>query len=362
MKRFKVGVLELPYRARLEQALLARVDKVEDELRTQALEKVLAQFGRYGLRHRAELNEKLPAETKGPRVEADPRLPAEAQTIPAVTATEPAPLLPPATDADYADAFAENMHIYYCADQIQNSARKRYDAVRDQIDLRRAAELGSKMVNGEVAPRERQLQSGEVLAVEHLSEPAPDTLNVAPVVDLSTTVGETTKSASSPQFLQVQNSSEPQEPSEVSTASPMDVTPVIEPSTAVGDGGLARVAPGMDTNTIENNNVAADPSLAAPPAARASSPGASVTSTAVTTPVGLVIAGAVTPEPAPAEEGKDERDRVESPGALVQPSQQHRVASALEESEVDRIARIRAWVRKEIARRDAERAAAGRSR
>src|SRR5262249_51083187 len=37
--------------------------------------------------------------------------------------------LPPATDADYAEAFAENMHIYCCADQIQNSARKRYDAV-----------------------------------------------------------------------------------------------------------------------------------------------------------------------------------------------------------------------------------------
>jgi hypothetical protein len=441
MKRLKAGVLEIPYRARLEKALLARVDKVEDELRTQAFDRMLAQWerGYPASRRRAESNERLPVETKGLRAETDPKLPAEAQTIPAVTATEPAPLLPPATDADYADAFVENMHIYYCADQIQNSARKRYDAVRDQIDLRRAAELASKMVNGEVATK-RQLQSGEVLAVEHLSEPAPDTtsgllssiqpltpgasvtetlmsvrsmqllgppnspeaqgssevstapavdaapaiepsiavgetsrsasspqhleapslpesqdsseesigstLDVAPVVDLSTTVGETTKSASSPQFLQVQNSSEPQEPSEVSTASPMDVTPVIEPSTAVGDGGLARVARGMATNTIENNNVAAHPSLAAPPAARASSP----------------VAGAVTPEPAPAEEGKDERDRVESPGALVQPSQQHRVASALEESEVDRIARIRAWVRKEIARRDAERAAAGRSR
>ena len=364
MKRFKAGVLEIPYRARLEKALLARVDKVEEELRTQAFDRMLAQWERKypASRRRAESNERLPAETKGLRAETDPKLPAEAQTIPAVTATEPAPLLPPATDADYADAFVENMHIYYCADQIQNSARKRYDAVRDQIDLRRAAELASKMVNGEVAPTERQLQSGDVLAMEHLSEPAPDTLDVAPVVDLSTTVGETTKSASSPQVLEVQNSSEPQESSEVSTASPMDVTPVIEPSTPVGDGGLARAVPGMDTNTIENNNVAADPSLAAPPAARASSPGASVTSTAVTTPVGLVIAGAVTPEPTPAEEGKDERDRVESPGALVQPSQQHRVASALEESEVDRIARIRAWVRKEIARRDAERAAAGRSR
>jgi len=364
MKRFKAGVLEIPYRARLEKALLARVDKVEDELRTQAFDRMLAQWerGYPASRRRAESNERLPAETKGLRAETDPKLPAEAQTIPAITATEPAPLLPPATDADYADAFVENMHIYYCADQIQNSARKRYDAVRDQIDLRRAAELASKMVNGEVAPTERQLQSGEVLAVEHLSEPAPDTLDVAPVVDLSTTVGETTKSASSPQVLEVQNSSEPQESSEVSTASPMDVTPVIEPSTAVGDGGLARAAPGMGTNTIENNNVAADPSLAAPSTARASSPGASITSTAVTAPVGLVIAGAVTPEPAPAEEGKDERDRVESPGALEQPSQQHRVASALEESEVDRIARIRAWVRKEIARRDAERAAAGRSR
>jgi hypothetical protein len=200
------------------------------------------------------------------------------------------------------------------------------------------------------------------LAVEHLSEPAPDTLDVAPVVDLSTTVGETTKSASSPQVLEVQNSSEPQESSEVPTASPMDVTPVIEPSTAVGDGGLARAAPGMDTNTIENNNVAADPSLAAPPAARAGSSRTSVTSTTVTASVGSVIAGAVMPEPTPAAERKDERDRVEFPGASVQPSQQHRVASAQEESEVERIARIRAWVRKEIARRDAERAAAGRSR
>jgi hypothetical protein len=109
------------------------------------------------------------------------------------------------------------------------------------------------------------------------------TMEVAPVVDLSTTVGETTKSTSSPQFLEVPNSSERQESSEVSTASAMDVTPAIEPSTAVGDGGL-------------------------------------------------------------------------------QPSQQHRVASAQKESEADRDARIRAWVRKEIARRDAERAAAGRSR
>jgi hypothetical protein len=142
----------------------------------------------------------------------------------------------------------------------------------------------------------------------------------------------------------------------------MDVTPVIEPSTAVGDGGLARAAPGMDTNTIENNNVAADPSLAAPPAARAGSSRTSVTSTTVTASVGSVIAGAVMPEPTPAAERKDERDRVEFPGASVQPSQQHRVASAQEESEVERIARIRAWVRKEIARRDAERAAAGRSR
>src|SRR5689334_19588503 len=40
------------------------------------------------------------------RAKTDPKLPAETQTIPAVTTTEPAPLLPPATDADYADAFA----------------------------------------------------------------------------------------------------------------------------------------------------------------------------------------------------------------------------------------------------------------
>ena len=384
MKRLKAGVLEIPYRARLEKALLARVDKVEDELRTQAFDRMLAQWerGYPASRRRAESNERLPVETKGLRGETDPKLPAEAQTIPAVTATEPAPLLPPATDADYADAFVENMHIYYCADQIQNSARKRYDAVRDQIDLRRAAELASKMVNGEVATK-RQLQSGEVLAVEHLSEPAPDTtsgllssiqpltpgasvtetlmsvrsmqllgppnspeaqgssevstapaVDAAPAIEPSIAVGETSRSASSPQFLQVQNSSEPQEPSEVSTASPMDVTPVIEPSTAVGDGGLARVARGMATNTIENNNVAADPSSAAP----------------------------VMPEPTPAVERKDERDREELPGALVQPSQQHRVASAQKESEADRSARIGAWIRKEQARRAAERAAAGRSR
>jgi hypothetical protein len=78
----------------------------------------------------------------------------------------------------------------------------------------------------------------------------------------------------------------------------------------------------------------------------------------VTASVGSVITGAVMPEPTPAAEGKDERDRVESPGALVQTSQQHRI----EESEVERIARINAWIRKERARRDAERAAAGRSR
>jgi hypothetical protein len=150
MKRLKAGVLEIPYRARLEKALLARVDKVEDELRTQAFDQMLARWEREypASRRRAESNERLPAETKGLRAKTDPKLPAEAQTIPAVTTTEPAPLLPPATDADYADAFAENMHIYYCADQIQNSARKRYDAVRDQIDLRRAAELASCELSG----------------------------------------------------------------------------------------------------------------------------------------------------------------------------------------------------------------------
>jgi hypothetical protein len=284
------------------------------------------------------------------------------------------------------------MHIYYCADQIQNSARKRYDAVRDQIELRRAAEPASKMVNGEIAP-ERQLQSEEVSSVEHLSESAPATasgllssiqpvllleppnspeprgsselstasaVDAAPAIEPSIAVGEASRSTSSPQFLQVPNSSEPQS-SEVSTASAMDVTPAIELSTAVGDGGPARVPPGMDTNSLDNNNVATAPSLAAPPAARASSPSTSVTSTAVTASVGSVIAGAVMPEPTPVAEGKDERDRVESPAALVQPSQQHRVASAQEESEVERIARINAWIRKERARRDAERAQ-GRSR
>jgi hypothetical protein len=452
MKRFKVEVLEAPRRAKLEQEFQARVDKVEDKLRTQALDQALAEWRKYpGSGRRAESNEKLSAETKGLRAGADPKLPAEATTIPAVAATEPTPLLPPATDADYADAFAENLHIYCCADQIQNSARKRYDAVRDQIDLRRAAELASKMVNGEVAPPERQLQSREVSSVEYLGESAsattsvllssiqpftPDasvtetlmsvrsmqllappnspepqgssevstasavdaapaieqlsiavgetsrpasspqhleapnlpepqdlaeasigsTLDVSAVVALSTTVGETTKSASSLQFLEVPNSSEPQESSEVSTASAMDVTPAIEPSTAVGEGDPARVPPGMDTNNIETNNVATDPSLAAPPAGRASSPGTSVTSTAVTASVGSVIAGAVMPEPTPAAERKDERDRVKFPGALVQPSQQHRVASAQKESEADWIDTIQACMR-----RDRERAR-GRSR
>jgi hypothetical protein len=314
--------------------------------------------------------------------------------------------LPPATDADYAEAFAENMHIYCCADQIQNSARKRYDAVRDQIDLRRAAELASKMVNGEVTPIERQLQSGEVSSVEQLSESAPATTSVllssiqqftpdasvtetlmsvrsmqlleppnspepqgssevttASVVDaasamepLSIAVGETSRSASSARFLEVPSSFEPQESSEASTASAMDVMPAIEPSTAVGEGGPARVPPGMDTNNIENNNVVTDPSLAAPPAAHANSPGTSVTSTAVAGSVGSVIAGAAMPEPTPAVERNDERDRVESPGALVQPSQEHQVAPAQKESEADRRARIGAWIRKEIARRDAARA------
>jgi len=391
MKRFKVEVLEAPRRAKLEQKLLARVDEIEDELRGQALKQALAEFRRKcpypGLR--AESNERLPAETKGPRGEADPELPAEAHPISAATATEPAPLLPPATNADYADAFAENLHIYCCADQIQNSARKRYDAVRDQIDLRRAAELASKMVNGEVAPTERQLQRGEVSPVGYLSESAsaststsvllpsiqpfttdasgaetlmsvrstqllapPNSLephgsaevstasagDAAPAIEqLSIAAGETSRSASSPQFLEVPNSPETQESSEVSTASAMDVTPTIEPSTAVGEGGPARVPPVMDTNNIENNNVATDSSLAVPPVARASSPGTSVTSSAVTTSVGSVIAGAATPAPTPTAEGKDERDRVESPGALVQPSQQHQVASAQKESHAERI-------------------------
>src|SRR5262249_10870591 len=136
----------------------------------------------------------------------------------------------------------------------------------------------------------------------------------------------------------------------------MDVMPAIEPPTAVGEGGPARVPPGMDTNNIENNNVATDPSLAAPPAARASSPGTPVTSTAVTAPVGSVIAGAAMPEPGPAPDRKDERDRVETPRPLVQPSQQHQVVPAQNESEADRRARIGAWIREEIARRDAARA------
>src|SRR5262249_38081573 len=140
--------------------------------------------------------------------------------------------------------------------------------------------------------------SGSASSPQHLEAPnlpesqdsseasTGSTLDVVPVVDLSTTVGETTESASSPQFLEVLNSSEPQESSEVSAASAMDVTPAIEPSTAVGDGGPARVPPGMDTNTIESKNVANDPSLAARPAA--SSPRTSVTSTAVTASVGSV--------------------------------------------------------------------------
>jgi hypothetical protein len=346
MKRFKVEILEAPRRAKLEQELLARVDKIEDELRGQAIIQALDEWQRRypGSSRRAEANEKLPAETKGLRADADPKLPAEAQTIPAVTATEPAPLLPSATDADYADAFAENLHIYCCADQIQNSARKRYDAVRDQIDLRRAAELASKMVNGEVAPTERQLQSSELSSVEHLSESAPATTSVL------------LSSMRSTQLLAPPNSPEPQESSQVSTASTVDAAPAIEPSTALGEGGTASVPPDMDSKNIENNNVATDPSLAAPPGVRASTSGTSVTSTVVTASVGSIIAGAMIPEPTPAAERKDERDRVESPDALVQPSQQHRGTSAQKESEADRIARIRAWVRKERARRDAERA------
>src|SRR5262249_53312255 len=163
-------------------------------------------------------------------------------------------------------AFAENLHIYCCADQIQNSARKRYDAVRDQIDLWRAAELASKMVNGDVAPTERQLQSGEVSSVEHLRESAPATtsallssiqpftpdtvvleqstaggprrfwappnppeppgsaevsiasgVDAAPAIEqLSIAMGETSRSASSPQHLEPPNLSEPQESSEAS--------------------------------------------------------------------------------------------------------------------------------------------------
>jgi hypothetical protein len=379
MKRFKAGVLEIPYRARLEKALLARVDKVEEELRTQAFDRMLAQWerGYPASRRRAESNERLPTETKGLRAETDPKLPAEAQTIPAVTATEPAPLLPPATDADYADAFVENMHIYYCADQIQNSARKRYDAVRDQIDLRRAAELASKMVNGEVAPTERQLQSGEVLAVEHLSEPAPDTTSgllssiqpltpgasvtetlmsvrstqllgppdspeaqgssevstasavaAAPAIELSIAVGETSRSASSPQHLEAPNLPEPQDSSEGAIGSTIEVAPVVDLSTTVGETTKSASSPQfLDVpNSSERQE-----------------------SSEVSTASAIDVTPAIEPSTAVGDGG-------------LQPSQQHRVASALEESEVDRIARIRAWVRKEIARRDAERAAAGRSR
>src|SRR5215813_8988454 len=46
MKRFKVEVLEAPRRAKLEQELLACVDKIEDELRSQALEQAIAQWRR----------------------------------------------------------------------------------------------------------------------------------------------------------------------------------------------------------------------------------------------------------------------------------------------------------------------------
>src|SRR5262249_8476389 len=141
-----------------------------------------------------------------------------------------------------------------------------------------------------VGETSRSASSPQHLGAPNLPEPQDSseasigsTLDVAPVVDLSTTAGETTKAASSPQFFEVPNSSEPQESSEA-TASAMDVTPAIEPFTAVGERGPATVPPGMDTNNIENNNVAIDPSLAASPAA--SSPGTSVTSTAVTASVG----------------------------------------------------------------------------
>jgi hypothetical protein len=79
MKRFKVEALEAPYRAKLEQALQARVTKVEDELGTRALERVLAEHGYPGSRGRAQSNEKLPAETKRFGAEADQKLPAEGQ-------------------------------------------------------------------------------------------------------------------------------------------------------------------------------------------------------------------------------------------------------------------------------------------
>jgi len=142
----------------------------------------------------------------------------------------------------------------------------------------------------------------------------------------------------------------------VSTASAMDVTPAIESTTAVDEGGPARVPPGMDTNNIENNNITTDPSLAAPPAARPSSPDTSGTSADVTASVGSAIAGAAMPEPTPAAERNDERDRVESPGALVQPSQQHQVASAQKKSEADWITTVQACLRKDPAQRDVERA------
>jgi hypothetical protein len=448
MKRFKVEFLEAPQKANWKQELLARVAKMEDELGTQALERAFANFqGRYGLpRSPVQSDDKLPAETKGLVTETDPKLPAEMQPLSAVTATEPAPLLPP-TDADYADAFAQNMDLYICCDQIQNSARKRYDAVRYQFELRRAAELAAKMVNREVAPTERQLQDREGSSAEHLSDsvPAPTSVllssiqpftpgasptetsmsvqstqlleppnspepeelcmvssaadavgaiepsivagetsgsassqqcsktpnlaepqappeasigsmrDAAPVVELSTAVDETTKSASSPQYLEAPDSCEPPESSELSTASAMGVPPAIDPSTAVGKAGPARVTPGMHTNDIDSN-VATDLLLAKLPAARESSPRTSINSTAVTASDGPVIAGAPMAEVTPAADRKDEGDRVESPGTLVQPSQQKRVPSAQKESEADRVAGIRGWVREEIARRDAERA------
>src|SRR5215471_20549379 len=73
MKRFKVEVLKAPRRAKLEQEFIARVDKIEDELRSQSLDRAIAQSARryHGSGRRAESNEKLPAETKGLGAEAD---------------------------------------------------------------------------------------------------------------------------------------------------------------------------------------------------------------------------------------------------------------------------------------------------
>src|SRR5262249_41816826 len=149
----------------------------------------------------------------------------------------------------------------------------------------------SKMVNGEVAPTERQLQSGEASSVEYLSESAPATTSVllsstqpftpdasvtetlmsvrsmqllappnspephgsaevssavdaAPAIEqLSIAVGETSRSASSPQHLGAPNLPEPQDSSEASIGSTLDVAPVVDLSTTAGETTKAASSP-----------------------------------------------------------------------------------------------------------------------